>query len=116
MANNQTRHRQLTDKQLLESAWSELKGKPRVFAPGKPSSIRTGTFSARYRGLCHRCGKWIELGNDVRFHQDFSGAVHSGCRPPAVSVTKVVEKVVVTNARQPELCSTCHQEHAGECL
>jgi hypothetical protein len=116
MASNKTRRRGLTDRQFLASAWNELKAAPKVIQPGRPSSTRTALFSARYRGLCDRCGRWIDRGDEVRYHRDFSRVVHSGCRPPALNVTKVTDKVVVTNARMPGLCPGCDLEHAGECL
>jgi hypothetical protein len=116
MVRNKTRRRrELTDQQLLTCVSSELRGLPRVATTGRASATRTAPFSAHYRSRCERCGRWIERGNDVRYHRDFDGVVHSGCRPPAVTVTRIEEKVVVTNARHPELCPHCRIEHAGEC-
>jgi hypothetical protein len=112
-----TKHRneELTDEQLLASARSELRGTRRTRTWGRSSSTRSAAFSARYRGLCERCGKYIERGDDIRYHRDFSGVVHDGCRPPDLTVTVAKNAAVVTGARVPGVCPECHLEHAGSC-
>lgn len=111
------RARELSDQQLLADAWRELRDAPRA-TTGRASSTRTRAFSARYRSLCGRCGRWINRGDDVRFHEDFTGVVHSGCRAPSVTVKHVQKPVVPKEAkvRGSRLCRDCHLEHAGECL
>jgi hypothetical protein len=110
------RTKELTNKEFLASAWRELRGTPRATsAPGRSSSTRTAPFSARYRGLCERCGMYIERGDEIRYHRDFSGVVHSGCRATDLTVTVVHETAVVTGTRMPTVCPECHLEHAGPC-
>ena len=102
-----------SDKALLASAWRELRGTPRA-TTGRSSSVRSASFNARYEGVCDRCGLLIEVGHAVRFHCGFSGVVHTGCRPPEVSVREV-DRQIVENARQPSVCPGCQLEHAGPC-
>jgi hypothetical protein len=106
---------EFTDKELLADAWAQLSRTSRA-ATRRPSGASSRTFPARLRGLCHRCGRWIDRGNQVRFDKDFVGVVHSGCRPPEVSVTMMAEPAV-TDTREPNTtpCSECHLIHAGEC-
>ena len=116
MTRNKSHHREITDKQLLATAWSELRGSPRVIHPGRSSPARTAPFSAKRRGLCERCGRWIDRGDEVRFHKDFSGVVHTGCRAPEVTVASVLGQPVVTGGREPTTpCSSCFLIHSGEC-
>lgn len=104
----------LTDKELLADARTELRGAS-IPTRGKSSAIRTASFSARYRGVCERCGKPIERGDEIRYHRDFSGVVHDWCRAPDRTVTVVQESAVVTGTRTPTACPECHLEHAGPC-
>jgi hypothetical protein len=115
MARHKTHRRAVTDKQLLASAWSELRSGPAVIHPGRSSSARTAPFSARYRGLCARCGRWINQGDEIRYHHDFDGPVHSGCRAPEVTVTTIGKVTVAAGTQGPSLCLDCHLEHAGDC-
>lgn len=105
----------LSDKDLLADAWRELNASPRVTTHGTASSARSRVFTARRRGLCPRCGRWIDRGDDIRYHADFAEPVHSGCRPPDLTVKKLVKTRDVTGSRQPPLCPDCHLHHAGPC-
>jgi hypothetical protein len=113
MDRNTDKHRQITDKQLLADAWAQLEGTS-VPVARRASGARSRGFPARRRGLCHRCGRWIDRGDQVRFHKGFIGVVQSGCRPPAVTVT-TVSKPTVTGKREPNItpCSECHLVHAS---
>lgn len=115
MTRNKSHRHHMTDGQLLASAWSELIGTPRVIHPGGSSSVRTAPFSARYRGLCDRCGRWINRGDQIRYHRDFSGPVHSGCRASEVASTGVYTGGVTRRSRTPPLCPECRTEHVGGC-
>jgi hypothetical protein len=68
------------------------------------------------RQLCHRCGRWIDRGDQVRFLKGFIGVVHSECRPPEVTA-KALAAPAVTGKREPNTtpCSECHLIHAGQC-
>jgi hypothetical protein len=108
------RNGELTDEELLASAWRELRGTRRPPTTGRSSSTRTAAFSARYRGVCERCGRFIERGDEIRYHRDFSSVVHNGCR--AADLTAAVQKTtVVTGSRMPTVCPDCRLEHAGSC-
>lgn len=102
-----------TDKALLASAWAELGRAPKARV-GRSSRKRSAVFIARNEGICGRCGHPIKVGQDIRFHDDFPGVVHTGCRPPKVT-TRWVRGRAVQALRQPVICSECHLEHAGEC-
>lgn len=117
MARKRTRRsrpRELSDTELLASAWRELAGKSGI-TPTKSSSTRTAPFSARRRGLCEQGGRWINRGDDVRFHRDFSGVVHDGCKPPPITVGGVAKPVVIGKREAPTVCLECHLMHAGQC-
>jgi hypothetical protein len=110
------RRTEMTDRQLLADARRQLRGRPSVTTAGMPSSVRTRAFSAKYQGLCARCGRFVNRGDEIRFHRDFSGFVHSGCRAPEVIVTKArMLAAVVTGSRDAVVCSDCHLEHRGPC-
>jgi hypothetical protein len=106
---------QLTDEQLLADAWAQLNGTSGD-ATRRASGGSSRAFPARSRGLCHRCGRWIDRGDQVRFHRGFVGVVHSGCRPPEVTA-KALGAPAVTGKREPNTppCSECHLIHAGGC-
>jgi hypothetical protein len=108
------------DRRLIDSAWAEVARAPRARV-GSSTSVRSACFSADYGGVCGRCELPIRPGQDIRYHRDFAGAIHSGCRAPSVVTGPTgiaahglrVAKVV--GARQPQLCPNCHLEHAGDC-
>lgn len=104
------------------SAWAEVANAPRVLM-GRSSETRSASYTAGYGGFCGRCERPILVGQDIRFHTDFDGPVHNGCRPPRVTVsgTRAATSLsprttkTVTATRQPPLCRDCYTEHAGEC-
>ena len=117
------RKRLLSDDELLASAWRDLSRAPTTYR-GRNSSTRSPVRVAKFQGLCERCGSPIEVGQDIRFHNDFGAAVHDGCRPPKLTVrTKGAgasppphaTTAKVAHAQPLLLCPHCHLEHAGEC-
>lgn len=105
----------------MQSAWAEVDRAPRALV-GRGSEARSACFTASYRGSCRRCERPIAVGQDIRFHRDFAGYVHDGCRPPRAAV-RTAEPVVGPQrtsrsvvAPQPLLCPSCHLEHNGVCL
>jgi hypothetical protein len=107
--------KELSDKALMDSAWRELRGvAPSVKTDGRSSARRSAPFRARYDGVCDRCGLLIRVGQEVRFHREFAGVVHTGCRPPEVRVGRV-DRQTTENARQLSVCADCQLEHAGPC-
>jgi hypothetical protein len=109
-----------SDRALMRSAWADLARAPRALV-GRRSETRSACFSAGMPGFCRRCERRISVGQDIRFHSDFAGYVHDGCRPPRATVCTaqpVVEPPRTAGsvvAPQPPLCPSCHLEHAGEC-
>ena len=98
---------------LLASAWEEVGRAPRARI-GRSSRTRSAVFSARYEGFCDRCGFPIKVGQDIRYHDDFPGVVHTGCREPEVAI-RVRQVRTAQPPRRPAVCKDCHIEHAGEC-
>jgi hypothetical protein len=110
------RPHKLTDKQLLDDAWRELQGAPRTKTFDTVSSSRSRAFSAKWSGICGRCGRFIKPGDDVRFVEGYDAVVHDGCRAPTVTVTKMTkEPSIVAGTREPTVCSECQLIHSGEC-
>lgn len=108
-----SRTKRLSNRALLATAWQDVASAPKARV-GNSTSVRSAVFSARYNGLCERCGFLIKIGQDIRFHRDFSGVVHSGCRAPEV-ISRRRFSTSARVVRQPTLCRACHLEHAGEC-
>jgi hypothetical protein len=108
-----------SDRRLLASAWAEVAQAPRARVMGS-SPMRSGVFSAKYPGVCERCGSPITSGQDIRFHYAYSGAVHDGCRAPkatpgsAGGASRRPRTTAGVVRPQPPLCPDCHTEHAGE--
>jgi hypothetical protein len=72
-----------SDRALLNAARRDLPDAPKVFGYGRADLLRSAPFRARYRGVCPRCRKRIDIGDDVRYHDDFTDPVHVGCREPS---------------------------------
>lgn len=111
-----------SDRALLDSAWAEVARAPRARV-GRSSLMRSAVFTARYPGVCGRCGFLIRIGQDVRVHHDFDGVVHDGCREPEVFICTAVggpprraSTAAAAGARQPQLCPLCCMYHSGKCL
>ena len=104
----------LSDRALMRSARAEVAGAPKA-GWGRASRTRSSCFSARYGGFCGRCGLAIRVGQDVRFHKNFDGVVHDGCRPPVVTTRTITAVSPQSRAgsaesrRQPQLCAECHR-------
>jgi hypothetical protein len=109
-----------SDRALMRSAWADVARAPRALV-GRRSETRSACFSAGMPGFCRRCERRISVGQDIRFHSDFAGYVHDGCRPPRATV-RTAQPVVGSpraarsvGAPQPPLCPSCHLEHVGPC-
>jgi len=66
-------------------------------------------------------GRYSRIGQDIRCHHAFSGAVRCGCRAPEVTIRAagVASRGPRTTngvaSAQPPLGPSCRLEHAGEC-
>ena len=100
---------------VLESAWAELVSDPEVVRFGATAALRSGAFKARYRSVCARCHKRIEVGATIRYHLDFQGPVHSRCHQ-----TRQQREKSTRDQKRPEktipLCEVCNLEHVNECF
>lgn len=110
----------LSDRALLDSARAEVAGAPKA-GWGRASRTRSSCFTASYEGICNRCGLAIRVGQGVRFHNDFDGVVHDGCRSPVVTTRTTTAVSPQSRAgwagsrRQAQVCAECQLEHFGEC-
>lgn len=115
------RHLSRSDRALLASAWEEMARAPRALI-GRSSVTRSACVSARYNGYCSRCERPIRIGEVIRFHSDFAGYVHDGCRPPTPTTRASGGSEAPRSGagrkvtdRQPPVCADCHLAHNGEC-
>ena len=113
--------RRLSDRELLASAWRDLSRAPATYS-GRSTAIRSAVFAAKFPSQCERCGSPISVGQDVRFHLDFSDPVHDGCNPPRATARATgagasppPRTAARVKARPPRPCPDCHLEHGGEC-
>ncbi|AGB21687.1 hypothetical protein Mycsm_01270 [Mycobacterium sp. JS623] len=100
---------ELSDQQLLASAWAQLHNKPKTDS--------SGCFRARYPGTCPRCEKRIAVGQEIHWVVQFGGYVHRGCKTKA-PVLEGGKPHIVTVRRvsmATNVCRDCNTEHAGEC-
>lgn len=116
------RKRRLSDRELLASAWRDLSRAPATYS-GRSTADRSPVFVAKFGGECERCGSPIKVGQDIRFHRDFSDPVHDGCKPAKATVRATGAgaspppcTAARVKARPPRPCPLCHLEHGGECL
>src|SRR4051794_28279209 len=96
---------ELSDQQLLASAWAQLRNKPKTDS--------SGCFRARYPGTCPRCEKRIAVGQEIHRHADFDGYVHLNCKPKP-EVLEGGKPHIVTVRRfsaAPNVCRDCNTEH-----
>src|SRR6476661_8685654 len=72
-----------SDRALLNAARKDLRDAPKILGYGRADALRSAPFRARYRGVCSRCRKRIDIGDDIRYHNDFADPVHVRCREPS---------------------------------
>jgi hypothetical protein len=80
----------------------ELHGTSRVFVAG-------------YNSKCPRCERWIAIGEDAHYHNDYSDPVHVGCKDVFDNVNEA-KSFVIKGKRNPTLCEKCWLEHVGDCM
>lgn len=98
---------------LMAMAWRDVVRAPKARV-GRSTAIRSAVFIAEYTGRCSRCERPIRPGQDIRYHNDFPGVVHSGCRAPDVTARQSF-RATARAVREPAMCPACHLEHAGAC-
>jgi hypothetical protein len=105
-----------SDQVLLSAAIRDLRHAPKVLGHGRADSLRSAPFSARYRSVCPRCRKRIDVGDDIRYHNHFSDPVHVGCREPSARTGLGPRKPKPAPRKENPVCPGCRTQHAGECL
>jgi hypothetical protein len=104
-----------SDRALLNAARRDLRDAPRVLGYGRADSLRSAPFRARYRSVCLRCRKRIDVGDDIRYHNDFAGPVHVGCREPRARPEPGPTKPKPALVKENPVCPSCWTQHAGPC-
>jgi hypothetical protein len=104
-----------SDRALLTSVIRDLRDVPKTLGYGRADSLRSAPFSARYRGVCPRCSKRIDIGDDIRYHNDFSDPVHVGCRGPSARTEPRLRKPKPALVKENPVCPSCWTQHAGQC-
>ena len=104
-----------SDRALLNAATRDLRHAPKVLGYGRADSLRSAPFSARYRGVCPRCRKRIDVGDDIRYHTDFADPVHVGCREPSARTEPRPTKPKPAPRKENPVCPSCWTQHAGQC-
>ena len=104
-----------SDQALLNAATRDLRNAPKVYGYGRADSLRSAPFSARYRGVCPRCRKRIDVGDDIRFHNDFADPVHVGCREPSARTEPGRTNPKPARRKEIPVCPSCWTQHAGQC-
>jgi hypothetical protein len=105
-----------SDRALLYAAIRDLRHAPKVLGHGRTDALGSAPFSARYRGICPRCRKRIEIGDGIRYHDDFADPVHVGCREPGARPGPRPKEPKPAPLKENPVCSSCWTRHAGECL
>ena len=113
-----------SDQALLNAATRDLRHYPKVLGYGRADSLRSAPFRARYRGVCLRCRKRIDVGDDIRYHDDFADPVHVGCREPSARTEPGAHESETRSAERepglPELldpaCRTVLIAHDNRCF
>jgi hypothetical protein len=103
------------DRALLNAATRDLRNAPKVLGYGRTDSLRSAPFRARYRGVCLRCRKRIDVGDDIRYHDDFADPVHVGCREPSARSGPRPRKPKSAPREENSVCPSCWTQHAGQC-
>jgi hypothetical protein len=101
---------------LLNAARRDLRHAPKVLGYGRADLLRSAPFRARYRGVCPRCRKRIDVGVDIRYHIDFADPVHVGCREPSASTEPGPTKPKPTPRKEKPVCPGCWTQHARTVL
>jgi hypothetical protein len=101
------RSSEMTDQELLTSAWAQLRNKPKTDS--------SGCFRARYPGNCPRCEKRIAVGQEIHRVADYDGYVHFKCKPEVLEGGKAHTVTVRGISKVPNICRQCNTEHAGPC-
>jgi hypothetical protein len=83
-----------------------------MVAPMRSAARRSAPDTA---SVCPRCPKRIDIGDGIRYHYDFSDAVHVGCREPSPSGPRP-RKPKPALLKEIPVCSSRWTQHAGECL
>jgi hypothetical protein len=104
-----------SDQALLNAARRDLRDAPKVLRYGRADSLRSAPFTAQYRGVCPRCRKRIDIGDDIRYHNDFADSVHVGCREPSARTGSGRKKPKPAPLKEIPVCSSCWTQHAGHC-
>ena len=74
-----------------------------------------GQGAADTAALCQRCGKRIDIGDDIRYHNDFVDPVHVGCREPSARTESGPTKPKPPPLKEIPVCPSCWTQHAGQC-
>jgi hypothetical protein len=104
-----------SDRTLLNAAIRDLRNAPKVLGHGRADSLRSAPFSARYRAVCPRCRKHIDVGDDIRYHNDFADQVHVGCREPSARAEPRSTNSKAPLLKENPVCPSCWIQHAGQC-
>lgn len=101
------------DRAVLNAARRDLRDAPQLIGLGRADSLRSAPFSAKYVGVCPRCGNRIARGDDIRYHADYPTPVHVGCREARARTTPRTKSI---RPKANPVCPRCWTEHAGDCL
>jgi hypothetical protein len=82
---------------------------------GRADPLRSAPFRARYGGVCPRCRKRIDVGDDIRYDADFADAVHVGCREPSARTGSRPTKPKPAQMKENPACLNCWTQHSGQC-
>jgi len=104
-----------SDRALLTAATRDLRDAPTVLGHGRADSLRSAPFIAQYCGVCPRCHKRIDIGDDIRYHNDFADPVHLGCREPGARTESGPTNLKPAPMKENPVCPSCWSQHAGPC-
>ena len=105
-----------SDRALLNAARRDLRDAPKVLGHRRADSLRSAPFRARHRGVCLRCRKRIDVGDDIRYHNDFADPVHVGCREPSARTEPGPTKPKPAARKENPVCPSCWIQHARPVL
>jgi len=104
-----------SDRALLNAAIRDLRYAPKTLGHGRADSLRSAPFGAQYRGVCPRCRKRIDIGDDIRYHNDFPDPIHVRCREPSARTDPGPTKLKPAPLKENPVCPSCWTQHAGQC-